>query len=53
MEKVRERERKRETEGEIEGLCACALLNQACNGSFYRKASLDSCDKWQASLICT
>lgn len=30
-----------------------ALLNQACNASFYTKASLDSCDKWQASLICT
>lgn len=44
--KVRERKTQR-------GLCAGALLNQPCNAGFYRKASLDSCDKWQASLIRT
>lgn len=35
------------------GLCDGALLNQPCNAGFYRKASLDSCDKWQAPLIRT
>lgn len=64
LEKRRERESgisyrwecdgKSQREKEIVGpLCVCALLNQACNASFYWKASLDSCDKWQASLICT
>lgn len=44
----------RKSEREIErSLCVCALLNQACNASFYWKASPDSCDKWQASLIWT
>lgn len=46
MNRVREREPQR-------GLCVGALLNQPCNAGFYRRASLGSCDKWQASLICT